>query len=175
MPDNKECQQVTTGNNRYEEKERRIKAWEKRQFEIWSLLEKHEGCMAFREFDDVGMTPGYSIASNIVDAKVDVYDQILDEAYIVLGGLNDYLRKMKRLALALETFKRCCPEHEKEFEATGEIGGVATLLESTALLCEETLQDREAQEEEWVKAHEKKEPHPVFAPILDAIKGGSNA
>lgn len=174
MTDNKECQQVTTGSKRNEEKVRRIKAMEARSFGILGLICGHEGCKAFREFDDVGMTPGYSLASDIEDGK-DIYDRLLDEAYMVLGGLDDYLRKMKNVANTLDTFKEYCKGHEREFEVNGEIHDVATLLESTALLCEEALQERETQEEEWVKAHEKKEPHPVFAPILDTIKGANHA
>jgi hypothetical protein len=96
------------------------------------------------------------MAEKMVEGK-DIMEDVQHQANAALYGLEYYLDRMIDLAHSLDSFKDYCvkinPGYEKKFKGLGEIWGITTLLESTADLCKEALENRREEERKWAESH----------------------
>lgn len=142
------CQDKTVSNDTKPEETvmtERDKKWEKsikRTEAIWELINKHDGVNAVDSFSQGTIQLGYNIASEMVDGN-DIYEMLLGNLQMAENTLEYYIACMKKLASSLDTFKeylvKINPDYEKEFLISGELGGIASIVESKALCCEEAL------------------------------------
>ena len=168
MTEAKESQQKATSNKQEQKKE----MWIEKEVARLTLLRNHPGLKAMHAIGPSCEAWGYALACKMVDGK-DIFEDLLENIKSALYGLDAYLANMIMLANNIDSFKEYLkPEYEIEFLITGKIGGAVSQLESTALYVQEMLEQRDEQERKWTEEREKKQPHPIFANILDSIKGG---
>ena len=178
-----ELEKLGTGTP--EEVGKKVKAFyetvDKNRKIIGELISTNEGLRCLWDFDPDRTE---HIAWKMFRGE-DIYNDVLDAAKEIYANFTDYLNSMESAAVKLAAFKDYCvrinPDYSEEFEL-GEIWGIGSILESTAFHTKQMIAERDEEEKkwfedhkDWIEADEKKESkqvHPVFAPILDAIKGG---